>query len=93
MIYELPRQSKNIKYYVKRYLFYFQTCSHTIKTSEKAKIMSALLKKDIYGKICKLAPNPKVLLSRNLMVEFMKEQDYQEVNSNLKTGIRNLGLL
>jgi len=62
------------------------------KNMRKNKDYDRSAKKAVYGEMLKLAISPKVLLSRNLMVEFVKEQDHQEVSSNLKSRHKGFGI-
>ncbi len=54
------------------------------KNMRKNTDYSTKIKKEIYGEIFKLAINPKVLVGSNLMVEFEKEQDFENVTQGLK---------
>lgn len=62
------------------------------KNMRKNKDYDRSAKKAVYGEMLKLAISPKVLLSRNLMVEFVKEQDHQEVSRNLKSRHKGFGI-
>lgn len=62
------------------------------KNMKKNRDCDLSVKKAVYREMLKLAINPKVLLSRNLMVEFVKEQDHQEVTRNLKSRHKEFGI-
>jgi len=62
------------------------------KNIKKNRDYDRAVKKAVYGQMLKLAISPKVLLCRNLMVEFVKEQDHQEVSSNLKSRHKEFGI-
>ncbi len=49
-------------------------------------------KKSIYGEIFRLSVSPKILVGRNLMVEFVKEQDFVNVVQKLRTKQKNFGI-
>jgi phosphopantetheine adenylyltransferase len=49
-------------------------------------------KKTVYGEIFKLSINPKVLIGGNLMVEFIKDQDYKEVSRGLRSRHKEFGI-
>lgn len=55
------------------------------KNLRKNKDYDIEIKKMIYGEIFRLAINPKILVSGNLMVEFIKEQDLQGVPQELRS--------
>ncbi len=49
-------------------------------------------KKMVYGEIFKLAINPKILVGGSLMVEFTKDQDYEDVSKGLRSKHKEFGL-
>ena len=48
-------------------------------------------KKKVYSEIYKLSINPKILIGGNLMVEFIKDQDYDAVSKTLKSRHKEFG--
>jgi len=62
------------------------------KNMKKNKDYDAKTKKEIYGEIFKLSINPKILVSGNLMVEFIKEQDYENVAQGLRSKHNKFGI-
>lgn len=48
-------------------------------------------KKKIYSEIYKLSINPKILIGGNLMVEFIKDLDYDAVSKSLKSRHKEFG--
>lgn len=48
-------------------------------------------KQEIYGEIFKLAISPKILVGGNLMVEFEKEQDFENVPQSLRSKHKEFG--
>ncbi len=62
------------------------------KNIKKNRDYDRAAKKAVYGEMLNLAISPKILLSRNLMVEFVKEQDHQEVSRNLKSRHKAFGI-
>jgi len=62
------------------------------KNMKKNRDYDRSAKKAVYREMFKLAISPKVLLSRNLMVELVKEQDHLEVSSNLKSRHKGFGI-
>lgn len=61
------------------------------KNMRKNKDYDFKTKKEVYGEIFKLAVNPKVLVGANLMVEFEKEEDYDNVSEGLKSRHKEFG--
>lgn len=61
------------------------------KNLKKNKDYDMKTKKEIYGEIFKLAINPKVLIGADLMVEFEKEQDFENVAQGLKSKHQQFG--
>lgn len=61
------------------------------KNLRKNKDYDMKTKKEIYGEIFKLAINPKVLIGGNLMVEFEKEQDFENVAQGLRSKHQEFG--
>jgi hypothetical protein len=49
-------------------------------------------KKMVYEEIYKLAINPKILVGGTLMVEFEKEQDYEDVAKGLRSRQKEFGI-
>ncbi|MEI6766497.1 MAG: methyltransferase domain-containing protein [Bacteroidota bacterium] len=49
-------------------------------------------KKRIYGEIFRLGINPKILIGANLMVEFVKEQEHEDVNKHLRSKHKEFGI-
>ena len=62
------------------------------KNMRKNKDFDFETKKKVYSEIFRLAINPKILVGGNLMVEFIKEQDYEEVNKQLKSKHKEFGI-
>lgn len=62
------------------------------KNLRKNKDFDMETKKKVYGEIYRLAINPKILISGNLMVEFTKEQDFEDVSNQLKSKHKEFGL-
>lgn len=48
-------------------------------------------KKKIYGEIFKLSINPKFLIESHLMIEFIKNQDYEMVSKQLRSTHKEFG--
>jgi len=48
-------------------------------------------KKSVYHEIYKLSINPRILIGGNLMVEFIKEQDFKDVSKQLKSKHKEFG--
>ena len=48
-------------------------------------------KRKVYGEIFKLATSPKLLVGGDLMVEFIKEKHFDEVNASLKSQHKEFG--
>lgn len=61
------------------------------KNIRKNKDYDYQTKKEIYGEIFKLAINPKILVAGNLMVEFEKEQDFENVARGLRSKHKEFG--
>jgi SAM-dependent methyltransferase len=49
-------------------------------------------KKKVYGEIYHLAINPKILIGGNLMVEFVKDMDSDEVSEQLRSTQKSFGV-
>jgi SAM-dependent methyltransferase len=49
-------------------------------------------KRNIYGEIFKLSINPQILTGGSLMVEFIKDQDYDSVATQLKSKHKEFGV-
>ena len=49
-------------------------------------------RKSVYQELFKLSINPKILIGSHLMVEFIKEQDYQDVSKQLKSAHKEFGV-
>ncbi|NOZ45797.1 MAG: class I SAM-dependent methyltransferase [Chlorobi bacterium] len=49
-------------------------------------------KKKVYSEIFKLAINPGILVGANLMIEFIKNQDYENVSKQLRSKHKEFGL-
>lgn len=62
------------------------------KNLRKNKDYEMKIKKEIYSEIFKLAINPKVLVGANLMVEFEKEQDFENVAQGLRSKHKEFGV-
>jgi ubiquinone/menaquinone biosynthesis C-methylase UbiE len=62
------------------------------KNIRKNKNYSIETKKKVYGEIFRLSINPKILVGSNLMVEFIKEQDYENVSSQLRSIHKEFGV-
>lgn len=62
------------------------------KNLKKNKDYNIETKREIYGEIFKLAISPKILTNGHLMVEFIKEQDFNEVQKNLKSKHKEFGI-
>lgn len=62
------------------------------KNLKKNKDYEMETKKAIYGEIFKLGINPKILVGGNLMVEFEKEKDFEDVARGLKSKHKEFGL-
>ena len=61
------------------------------KRMRKNKDYDKETKKKTYDEVFKLSISPKILLSRSLMVEFEKEQDYRKVPASLKSQHKEFG--
>jgi SAM-dependent methyltransferase len=61
------------------------------KNLKKNKDYDTKTKKEIYSEIFRLAINPKVLIGGNLMVEFEKEQDFENVAKGLRSKHKEFG--
>lgn len=61
------------------------------KNLRKNKDYDIKTKKEIYGEIFKLAINPKVLVGSHLMIEFEKEQDFENVAKGLRSKHKEFG--
>lgn len=48
-------------------------------------------KKEIYGEIFSLAVNPKILVGADLMIEFEKENEAENVASGLRSRHKEFG--
>lgn len=48
-------------------------------------------KKKVYGEIFKLSVNPKILVGSHLMIEFVKNQDYDTVSKQLRSTHKEFG--
>lgn len=55
------------------------------KNMRKNKEYDLETKKKVYGEVFKLSVNPKILIGGNLMVEFTKDQDYEQVSKGLRS--------
>jgi ubiquinone/menaquinone biosynthesis C-methylase UbiE len=62
------------------------------KNLKKNKDYDLETKKEIYGEIFNLAINPKILVGGSLMVEFEKEQDFDNVLQGLKSIHKEFGV-
>lgn len=62
------------------------------KNMRKNKDYEMKIKKEIYGEIFRLAVNPKILVSSHLMVEFIKEQDFENVTQGLRSKHKEFGI-
>ena len=49
-------------------------------------------KKMVYSEIYKLSINPKILVGGNLMVEFIKDRDYEDVSKTLRSKHKEFGV-
>lgn len=45
----------------------------------------------VYGEIFRLSIHPKILVGADLMVEFIKEQDYEHVSDGLRSNHKEFG--
>ncbi|MDX1903839.1 MAG: methyltransferase domain-containing protein [Thermonemataceae bacterium] len=61
------------------------------KNMKKNKDFGQETKKAIYGEIFRLSINPKILVGGDLMVEFEKEQDFQDVAQTLRSQHKEFG--
>lgn len=62
-----------------------------MKNMRKNKDISKRMKKEVYDEIFKLSINPKILIGGNLMVEFVKEQEFSEVGLKLRSRQNEFG--
>jgi len=75
------------------YPFIFLSNLFTYKLNmKKNKDYDYETRKKVYREIFRLAINPKILVGGNLMVEFIKEQDYSEVGKGLRSKHKEFGL-
>lgn len=49
-------------------------------------------KKKVYGEVFSLATDPKIMVSGNLMIEFVKEREYHEVAGDLRSIHKEFGV-
>lgn len=49
-------------------------------------------RKKVYGEIFRFSINPRILIGGNLMVEFVKEMDWEEVSGQLKSKQKGFGI-
>ena len=61
------------------------------KNLRKNKDYDDATKREVYGEIFKLAINPKILVGGNLMVEFEKEQEFENVVHGLRSKHKEFG--
>lgn len=61
------------------------------KNLRKNKDFDDETKKEVYGEIFKLAINPKILVGGYLMIEFEKEQDFENVGQGLRSKHKEFG--
>ncbi len=61
------------------------------KNIKKNKNYSYETKKMVYGEIFRLSIHPKILVGADLMVEFIKEQDYEHVSDGLRSNHKEFG--
>ncbi|MBN1596919.1 MAG: class I SAM-dependent methyltransferase [Bacteroidales bacterium] len=77
-------------------LFYpFILCSNWIayrKNMRKNKDYDHKTKKEVYGEIFRLSINPKVLVGGDLMVEFIKDLDHEDVGKGLRSKHKEFGI-
>ena len=62
------------------------------KNLRKKKTHTGKIKKSVYNELFRLSVNAKILISGNLMVEFEKECDYEEIAQSLKSKHKEFGL-
>jgi ubiquinone/menaquinone biosynthesis C-methylase UbiE len=75
------------------YPFIFASnCIAYRKNMRKNKDYDMKTKKEIYGEILRLAINPKILVGGNLMIEFIKEEDFDNVGKNLISKHKEFGI-
>lgn len=61
------------------------------KNMRKNKDYDFETKKKVYGEIFKLSVNPKILVGSHLMIEFVKNQDYDTVSKQLRSTHKEFG--
>ncbi|MDD4745913.1 MAG: methyltransferase domain-containing protein [Salinivirgaceae bacterium] len=66
-------------------------CISYTKNLRKNKDYEMREKKAIYGEVFRIAINPKILVGSNLMIEFEKEQDFEEVAPKLRSKHKIFG--
>jgi hypothetical protein len=62
------------------------------KNLRKNKDYSMETKKATYGEIFRISINPGILVGSHLMVEFEKEQDFENVSQGLKSNHKEFGV-
>lgn len=62
------------------------------KNMRKNKEYDHQTKKKVYGEIFKLSINPSILVGGSIMVEFVKERDYEDVPKGLKSKHKEFGI-
>ncbi len=70
---------------------YFSNWITYKKNMARNKDYDLATKKTVYGEIFKLATNPKILVGGNLMVEFIKEKDFENVAQGLRSKHKEFG--
>ncbi|RDV14994.1 class I SAM-dependent methyltransferase [Pontibacter diazotrophicus] len=62
------------------------------KSLRKNKEFDTATKKKVYGEIFRLSIDPKILIGGTLMVEFIKDQDYDQVSQQLRSRHQEFGI-
>lgn len=63
-----------------------------LKNIKKNSVYNFETRKQVYSEIFRLSINPKILISSSIMIEFIKEQDYNLVAKKLKSKHKNFGI-